>query len=59
MSAHKLYWKVHDVLVAWGLVDRPRFYMRRRAVGEVRAQLMGRGSRRRVRRVSLQRLLGS
>jgi len=58
MTTHKLYWKVRDALVSWGVVDRPRFYMRRKPVGSVRASLQGRGTRRRFRRVSLQRLLG-
>lgn len=59
MSAHKLYWSVRDVLVNWGLVDRPRFYMQRQEVGSIRERLSTRGSRRRIRRLSLRRLLNS
>lgn len=58
-SARKLYWKVRDTLVTLGVVSRPRFYMRRCAVGEVRDRLAHRGSSRRMRRTSLKRLLSS
>jgi hypothetical protein len=58
MSALTLYWKVRDRLVEWGLLARPRFYMKRHAPGAVRSRLTGRGTRLRFRRVSLQRLLG-
>ncbi|HEU4752392.1 MAG TPA: hypothetical protein VFU47_04715 [Armatimonadota bacterium] len=57
MTAHKIYWKVRDALVEWGLVSRPRFYLQRHAAGAVRSQLMGRGTSRRFRRTSLPRLL--
>jgi len=57
MTTHKLYFKVRDTLVSWGVVSRPRFYLERRATGSVRESLQGRGSRRRLRRTSLQRLL--
>ena len=57
MTAQKILWKVRDALVEWGLVSRPRFYLRRHPAGTVRAQLMGRGSARRFRRTSLARLL--
>lgn len=56
-QARKLFWKVRDALVSMGVVARPRFYMRRCAVGEVRERLSHRGSRRRIRRTSLKRLL--
>jgi hypothetical protein len=58
-TAHKLYWKVRDALVAAGVVPPPRFYMRRRRVGEIRERLAHRGSRKRLRRTSLRRLLSS
>lgn len=57
MTAQKLFWKVRDTLVAWGIVSRPRFYMQRRGVGGVRSRLTGRGTSRRLRRTSLRRLL--
>ena len=57
MSATLIYRKLRDTLVDWGWVARPRFYLRRQRVGAVRASLMGRGSSRRMRRTSLQRLL--
>ena len=59
MSAHKLYWTVRDVLVNWGLIDRPRFYMQRHEAGSIRDRLATRGSCRRIRRLSLRRLLNS
>ena len=59
MSVHKLYWTVRDALVSWGLIDRPRFYMQRYPAGEIRDRLAGRGSCRRLRRMSLRRLLNS
>lgn len=58
-SARKLYWKVRDALVAMGMVSRPRFYMQRCPVGEVRDRLAHRGTSRRLRRTSLKRLLSS
>lgn len=57
MTVNTLYWKVRDTLVGWGVLERPRFYMERQDVGAVRRSLQGRGSRQRIRRVSLQRLL--
>jgi len=57
MTAHKIYWKVRDTLVALGVVSGPRFYMSRQPVGTIRERLAHRGSRRRLRRVSLARLL--
>jgi hypothetical protein len=59
MSAQKILRKVRDTLVEWGIVDRPRFSMRRRPAGAVRSRLMGRGNPNRFRRTSLQRLLRS
>jgi hypothetical protein len=59
MSALKIYRTVRDRLVEWGWVSGPRFYMKSHPVGTVRSRLMGRGSRQRFRRVSLQRLLRS
>lgn len=56
-QARKLFWKVRDALVTMGVVSRPRFYMHRCAVGEVRERLAHRGSSRRIRRTSLKRLL--
>lgn len=57
MSAQKIYWKVRDTLVALGVVSRPRFYMRRQAVGSNRERLTQRPRARRIRRTSLARLL--
>lgn len=59
MSVHKLYFTVRDKLVSWGVVEAPRFYMRRRPAGSVRTRLARRGSRRRVRRLALPGLLNS
>jgi hypothetical protein len=57
MSAHKLYWKVRDQLVEWGVITRPRCYMRRQPAGMVRRRLTARGTPKRFRHVSLARLL--
>lgn len=57
MSAHKLYWTVREKLIDWGMVTRPSFHLRRHRVGTTRARLTGRGTCRRMRHVSLQRLL--
>lgn len=57
--AIRLYWKVRDRLVEWGFLAGPRFYMQRHPAGTVRSRLIGRGSSKRLRRVSLQRLLGA
>jgi hypothetical protein len=59
MLAHKIYWLVRDRLVALGVLERPRFYMQRHSVGTVRRRLVGSGRCRRIRRVSLSRLLGA
>ena len=59
MSAYKIYWKVRDSLVALGVVSPPRFYMRRVSVGSARRRLEGSAPRRRLRRISLSRLLSS
>ncbi len=56
MSAQKIYWKVRDTLVAWGMVSRPRFYMERQAVGHNRGRLARQPRVRRIRRTSLARL---
>jgi len=56
-AAHKVYWSVRDTLVTWGLVARPKSSMQRLPAGTNRRRLSGRGSRRRMRHVSLQRLL--
>jgi hypothetical protein len=58
MSAQQLFYKFRDTLVSWGVVSRPRFYMRRQPAGAVRARMQGRGRRRWMRRISLCRLLG-
>lgn len=60
MSAQTFMRKVREQLVTWGLVSRPRprFYLRRQEVGSVRGRLTGRGSAKRMRHVSLRRLLG-
>lgn len=54
----KIYWKVRDTLVQWGIVSPPRFYMERHEPGTVRQRLCGRGTHRRTRRTSLCRLIG-
>ena len=56
-AAHKMYWSVRDALVTWGLVAKPKFSMQRLPKGTNRRRLTGRGSHRRMRHVSLQRLL--
>jgi len=57
MSLNRCWFKVRDLLVAWGLLKGPRFYMRRHPAGSVRGRLSRRGARRRVRRLSLPALL--
>lgn len=57
MSTHKLYFGIRDALMAYGVVPRPRFYLKRHPVGAVRQRLTGRGSARRFRRVTLNCLL--
>ncbi len=57
MSAQTLIRKMREHLVSWGLVAKPRFYLNRHAAGAVRNRLTGRGSSRRMRRLSLRRLL--
>jgi hypothetical protein len=53
MTVNKIYFKVRDLLVAWGVVEGPRFYMQRHAAGSVRGRLTGRGTRKRIRRLAL------
>lgn len=57
MVAQRIILKVRDRLVEWGLMTPPRFYLSRHPVGAVRTRLQGRGSARRFRHTSLQRLL--
>jgi hypothetical protein len=57
MTVHKIYWKVRDTLVTLGIVSPPRTALRRHAPGTVRQRLVGRGSSRRMRRLSLPALL--
>lgn len=57
MSVHKLYWKVRDQLVDWGVIEAPRFYMQRQRVGANRQRMLNRGACPRMRRLSLPQLL--
>jgi hypothetical protein len=56
---HRLYWKSRDLLVAWGLLTMPQFRMRRHHAGVTRSPRMEIGTRRRIRHVSLRRLLST
>ena len=57
MSTQSIVRKVREALVNLGVVDPPRFYMRRRPIGYTRHRGQGRGVARRIRRTSLSRLL--
>jgi hypothetical protein len=57
MSAQKIIRTVREALMNWGVVARPAFHLRRHPAGTTRARLTGRGTCRRMRHVSLQRLL--
>lgn len=57
MLLQKVYWKVRDLLVAWGVVAPPRFYLRRHPAGTVRNRLCRSAARHRSRRRSLAQLL--
>lgn len=52
-----IWWRVREVLVNWGFLPRPRFYLVRQPLGHSRRRLQAAGRIRRFRRVSLARLL--
>ena len=59
MSLYKLYWKVRDTLIVLGVIPSPCLCLQRHEPGTVRSRLVGRGTRKRTRRLSLPELLRS
>lgn len=57
MSTRRLAWKIKDLLTEWGWMRRRAAPYRRLPAGAVRDRLSRQGTVRRLRRVSLQRLL--
>ncbi len=54
---NRAYWYVRDKMIDGGIIEKPSFHLKRRRVGKTRARLVDRGTCRRLRHVSLKRLL--